>query len=177
MVSPFLRKRLFVFTLTAAGALVGCSGEPWGNIGAGDRAPDFSLQDVSGRRLSLGDAKGKVVLLDFWATYCEPCRASIPFFEELHGEQGKDGLLILGINEDVYTGHVKDFLKETGITYTVLMDSGQTAARRYGVRKFPETFLIDRTGVVRKKWIGFAPGHAAEIRTEVETYLKKAGGN
>lgn len=155
--------------------LQGCGPAEWGTVAASDPAPDFALKDLGGRRVRLGDHRGKPVLVDFWATYCDTCRESIPELNRLHAAFNGRGLLVLGISKDAYTGHLRDFASEADMRYPVLMDPDQTVSRAYGVRKVPETFLVGRDGVVRGKWIGFKPGYEDEMKSLIEAELGKEG--
>ena len=103
----------------------------------------------------MSDFQGRVVLLDFWATWCIPCHDSIPFFEKLHGKYGSQGLTVVGINQDVSQRYVPDFVKRFHMTYPILVDTASEAGRLYGVSALPTTFLVDRKGMIRKRWVGF----------------------
>lgn len=115
---------------------------------AGDRqpAPDFALQDASGRTVSLKDYRGKVVLLDFWATWCHGCKQEIPWFSEFEKTYGGKGLAVVGVSLDEGGwGVLKPFLDETKPPYRMVLGDESTA-RRYGIETMPDTFLIDRRG-------------------------------
>jgi thiol-disulfide isomerase/thioredoxin len=116
-------------------------------------APEITLASSlnSPAKLSLAGARGKVVLLEFWATWCPPCRASIPHLQKLHDTYGKRGLLIISVtNEDEET--VKEFVKERRMTFPVGIDKDDRTMTTYGIRGIPAAFLIDRTG--RVVWEG-----------------------
>tara|TARA_Y100000031_G_C8205523_1_gene378466 strand:- start:537 stop:1055 length:519 start_codon:yes stop_codon:yes gene_type:complete len=120
------------------------------------RAPDFTLRDVEGTYYTLSDYKGKVVLLDFWATWCPPCRQEIPHFIELQDEYEEEGLEILGVSMDVKADNILEpFSKREGINYTLLVGDSKVTALYGGIRSIPTTFLIDRKGMIRKKYIGY----------------------
>ena len=120
---------LFVIVL-----LFGCTNK---SERATDAASDFKLQDLEGKTVKLSEFKGKPVLLDFWATWCPPCRASIPGIEKLHKSYGGKGLVVLGISLDQGGwDSVKDFVTESGITYTVLKGTDDVATK-YNVRTIP----------------------------------------
>ncbi|MFH2201571.1 MAG: TlpA disulfide reductase family protein [Elusimicrobiota bacterium] len=163
-----------ILSLLCLLAASGCApAEKWGDIQASDPAPSFQLKDLSGKTVRSEDLRGKVLLMDFWATYCDTCRASLPALQELHTAFAEKDLVVLGVSIDTYTGHLKQFAQETGMGYTVLQDSKLATSRAYGVRKVPETFLVGKDGVVRKKWISFGPQHAAQMRAEIETALRE----
>ena len=112
--------------------------------------------DSAKREKTLGDYKGKVVLLNVWATWCEPCRVEMPSIEKLHREFGPQGLSVVAISVDDPGAEqrVRDFVKELGLTFEVLHDPKQVTTRNYQITGYPETFLIARDGIIRKKLIG-----------------------
>ncbi|MHB0970758.1 MAG: TlpA disulfide reductase family protein [Thermoanaerobaculia bacterium] len=110
-------------------------------------APDFALKDLSGRTVRLSDLRGKVVVLNFWATWCPPCRHEIPWFIDLQKKYGPKGLQVVGVSMDSASpADVAEFAKRMGINYTVAMGDSQVAARYGGVRVLPTTFYIGRDG-------------------------------
>jgi len=121
-------------------------------------APDFALQDLNGNIVKLSDYIGKVVIIDFWATWCGPCRRGIPEFVALQSEYGKDKLAILGISVDQGDlSVVPKFAKNYEINYPVLYANADVQ-RKYGpIRSIPTAFIVDRTGKVRDLVIGLRP--------------------
>jgi thiol-disulfide isomerase/thioredoxin len=118
-------------------------------------APDFALQDLSGQAVKLSDYSGKVVLLEFWATWCPPCRASVPGIERIHKEYGPKGLVVLAVSMDQGGwDSVQLFQKEYGITYSILKGDDDVAMK-YMVRSIPMAVIVDRNGMIRKRLIGF----------------------
>ena len=118
-------------------------------------APDFTLpQPSGGPPLKLSDYHGKVVLLDFWATWCEPCRAEIPHFVDLQNKYAVQGLQILGVSMDDSPDPVPAFVKQFKMNYPVVMGNAQIGEQYGGVLGLPIAFLIDRQGQIRKKHIG-----------------------
>ena len=116
----------------------------------GEAAPDFSLPDRSGRLYSLENFRGRPLLIDFWATWCGPCRQTMPEVQRLHREYGRE-LQVVGINIEGNTPDVLSYLDEGGYTFPVLFDSGNwdsIVATSYGVSSIPRTFLIDRNSRV-----------------------------
>jgi thiol-disulfide isomerase/thioredoxin len=126
----------------------------------GYRAPDFTLPDMSGQSVSFSSLRGKPVLLNFWATWCPPCRQEIPELQEFHQTYG-DQIVLLGVNwgEDAKT--VKEFLDRLGVSYRNLVDERGTAFVLYRLTGIPESFFIDPEGYIRGAWIG--PLTAKEI--------------
>jgi peroxiredoxin len=110
------------------------------------RAPDFALEDLSGRRLSLKDLKGKAVFLNFWATWCVPCREEMPTMEKLHGEFKGQGLEVVAINIKENKKEVRKFVDELRLTFTVLLDKDGKVSEKYGAWAIPLSYFINRKG-------------------------------
>ena len=131
------------------------SHEPTKVADIGDPAPDFQLEDTAGNRVSLADLRGKVVLVNFWATWCPPCRAEMPSMEKLNEAMADDDFVMLAINvEENGRTAVPTFLTKTPHTFAILYDDQGVVQERYGVYKFPESFVIRKDGVVDDKVIG-----------------------
>ena len=163
-----------VFTaalLVAAFAATGCGGGGQAPASTGGAAPAFSLKDLSGKTVQLSDFKGKVVLLDFWATYCLPCLEAIPEFQKLYESHRKDGFEVIGISIDSFTDNVPSFVKEHGVGYKIVLDPDHKAQDAYKIRGLPETFLVGRDGMLREHWIGYDAELEAEIKNAVQSAL------
>jgi peroxiredoxin/outer membrane lipoprotein-sorting protein len=119
----------------------------------GKNAMDFELKDLQGTQVRLSDYRGKIVLLDFWATWCPPCRKELPSIEKLHRQFAGKDVVVLGINDED-SGTVKGFLKKNEYTLPTLMDSKKNVHRMYGARAIPTVIVIDRNGVIRVHYIG-----------------------
>ena len=119
-------------------------------------APAWKLADLDGKPISLADFKGKVVILDFWATWCAPCRDEIPGFVELQKKFADQGLVVIGISLDQEgAAFVQRFVKQHGVTYPVVLGDPEVAAAYDGIDALPTTFIIDRAGKVVKGHRGF----------------------
>lgn len=152
---------LLIFLFFAGfGMLTGCSDEtskapPAGAVAVGQVAPDFTLSDLDGRSYTLSQLRGKVVIVNFWASWCPPCRAEMPSMERLHQELSGEGLVLLAVNvEKDGRRTVKQFLSANPHSFPVLLDDQETVQRSYGVNKFPESFVIRKDGVIDDKVIG-----------------------
>jgi thiol-disulfide isomerase/thioredoxin len=135
------------------------------------QAPAFVLNDTAGHTVSLSQFKGKVVLLDFWATWCGPCRLSMPALEKLHEEYGPKGLQVLGINIDEDPSGVAQFAHDIGVSYPVLLGGSTGVDNRYGVSGIPAFLLLDRRGRAADSWVGFDPSFAADWRRSIDKVL------
>jgi peroxiredoxin len=139
-------------------------------------APDFTLSTLSGTSLSLADLRGKVVLLNFWATWCMPCRKEMPAIEALYQRYKDRGLEVLAISLDKGSATVVEaFVQEMGVTYRVALDPSWATARTYGVRGLPATFLIDRAGHVLLRELGERDWMEEARQQTVEGLLQASG--
>ena len=139
------------------------------------QAPDFALQDLEGHAVSLNGLRGKVVLLDFWATWCGPCHESIPFFESLYEKNRRSGFVVVGIDEDAEEGDVRRFVRRTRMTYPVVMDASNRLMDDYQVAGLPTTFLLDPRGRVRARWVGFAEDIGNDMEKTLKSLLDERG--
>jgi len=135
----------------------------------GKPAPIFTLKDLDGKQVNLADFRGKVVLLDFWATWCGPCRTAIPHLEALHRKYSGLGLVVIGMNNEKDHGKVKEFAKGQ-ITYLILLDASEQF-KEYGIRGIPTLFYVGREGKIRHSEVGFAPGREQEMEQKVKELL------
>lgn len=118
-------------------------------------APDFTLKDISGQEMTLSSLRGKVVVLNFWASWCPPCREEMPSMEELHQTmQGKEFVLLAVNIEAGGAQAVRPFLQSQQLTFPVLLDQTGEVRGRYGVSKYPETFIINPAGEIVEKVVG-----------------------
>ena len=131
----------------------------------GDPAPPFVLSELEGEgAVALADLAGRVVLLDFWASWCAPCREALPYYSGLHDELSERGLAVLAVNVDDRLDDARRFVDERALLQPMLRDADGQVARRFGVSVMPAAFVIDRNSVVRMAHVGFDAGHAAETR-------------
>jgi thiol-disulfide isomerase/thioredoxin len=134
----------------------------------GSRLPEFSVSDLQGRPVSSAELRGKVVLVDFWATWCQPCEKEMPGYQQLLERYGKLGFTVVGFKFDT----IKDvenpvsFAKKIGVRYPLAVASGDIKGKFGGIEGLPTTFLYDRQGILRQKIIGF------EYTEVVERQLK-----
>jgi cytochrome c biogenesis protein CcmG/thiol:disulfide interchange protein DsbE len=176
-------RALFVAAaVVAAGpALVGCagtdkgaeSGAPAGLVG--NPAPDFHVTAVTGPKgaIALNDLHGQVVLLDFWGTFCEPCKKSFPKLEDLNRKYASSGLRVIGISEDEDEDKDKipAFAQTYGAKFSLAWDEDRSVAKRYKPETMPSSFIIDKEGIVRFAHVGFHDGEEVEVESEIRGLL------
>jgi len=139
----------------------------------GKSAPSFTLQDLNGKPVSLSDFKGKVVILDFWATWCPPCVIEIPHFIELYEQYKDQGFAMVGISLDsAGISVVKSFARKYQINYPILMTDGQVDRVYGGITAIPTTFVIDSAGNIRRKYIGYRD--KAVFEADIKALLAEA---
>lgn len=154
-------------------------------LSEGKNAPSFKLTSIDGKTVSLSDLRkdparkgaNRVVLLDFWATWCPPCRKATPHLQKLHEKYGNKGLVVVGLALDKGgADDVKPFVKKHKLTYTILVDSSSKVARQYGVRGIPTAYIIDKKGVIRNIHVGYSPGLEKDLEKEVQALLNEPKG-
>lgn len=129
------------------------------------QAPDFTLKDLSGNTVSLRELRGKVVFLNFWATWCPPCRLEMPAMEQLHKEFSDQGLVVLAVNFRESQDDVRSFLKQHGLTFTTLLDEQERAFGLYRAWSLPTTYLINKNGEIVGKVIGYRDWNSEQARS------------
>jgi peroxiredoxin len=134
----------------------------------GTIAPDFELIDLDGNRVRLEEFKGKVVLLNFWATWCLPCKAEMPVLDQQYGKN-KSELEVLAVNFDESPHIVQSFISEMGVSFKVLLDPGGSIQSLYRVVGYPTSYIIDKTGIIKIKHIGIM------TERQLDKYLDNVG--
>lgn len=146
------------------------------NIGA--NLPECVLEAMDNKQsLNLSQYKGRVLYVDFWASWCGPCVKSFPFLNQMHEQLKGQGLQIVGVNLDENADDAKGFLAKYPASFTVLADTSKQCAKDFDVKAMPSSYIIDRKGLVHHIHLGFRPGEAKELRAVVEKLLnEKASG-
>jgi peroxiredoxin len=135
----------------------------------GAPAPDFTLLALTGEEVTLSDLRGRVVLVNFWATWCGPCRLEMPHIQKKYAGTEGQGLTVLAINMDEAASDVSAFADELGLTFPILMDAGNAVTTLYRVRGFPTTFFINRDGMIDRQHIGYMS------EGQLDDYLARLG--
>jgi len=144
---------------------------------AGKPAPDFSLRDLANQSQTLAQHKGKVVLINFWATWCGPCQVEMPHLQAMAKELGPKGLVVLGISADAArdASKVKPLVVSKGLTYPILLDPQTTVVAQYNPTKtLPFNVLVDRAGNIDQVFSGYNPGDEVKLRAAIEKLLAVA---
>jgi cytochrome c-type biogenesis protein len=165
--------------VTVAGVVVlGCRGEPAPRVEVGQPAPSYAARTLAGSDVSTASLSGSVVLLNVWATWCEPCREEIPFLEKLHTTDGASGLRIIGVSVDAAGEQqkIEAFAREIGMTYELWHDPDQRVLTRFMSIGVPASYLIDRNGVLQYKHVGALRPTNAEFLARLDAALKAPGG-
>jgi peroxiredoxin len=151
--------------------LAGCD-RPTGNgaaISVGQVVPDFTLKDLEGRSGNLSDYRGKVVFLNFWATWCPPCREEMPAMERLNAVfEGKE-FVMLAVNVEKDLEPVRAFLSQNPHSFAVLLDQQASVQNAYGVFRFPETFLLDKEGRLVERFLGARDWSSVEFMKRISS--------
>ena len=138
-------------------------------------APDFTLADAAGRQVSLGDLKGQVVMINFWASWCAPCRQEMPLLEQIHQKYQPLGFTLLAVNVEENSADGQAFLKERPVSFPVLYDPANGISKLYDVVAMPSTVLIDRKGNVRYLHHGYKPGYENDYIDQVRELSRERG--
>lgn len=169
---PFLqrfKRRLVLFTAS----LLGLVTPSVHAVAVGAIAPDCALSSLVDQQSShLNQYKGKVVYVDFWASWCGPCAKSFPFLNKLHQQFKDQGLQIIGVNLDENLDEAKTFLSKIPAEFAISVDVSKQCAEAFAVEAMPSSYIIDRKGLVHHIHLGFREGAAEELQTTIEQLLK-----
>ena len=170
---------LLAIVLSAAMIVGGCkSAVPSTNqtanvtegINTGNRAIDFQLQALNGTTVKLSDYRGQPVLLNFWATWCGPCRGEVPFLDQINASDASKGLVMLAVDVGENSTIIQNFMTSLNVSLPVLMDSDTSLSKKYVITGIPTTFMLDKDGIIRYKMVGAFPNKAA-IETALTTIM------
>jgi len=140
-------------------------------LDVGARLPDIGMRDLNGRAVTAESLRGKVVLVDFWASWCAPCREEMPVLQRLHEKYSAQGLVIVGVSVDRDASKAREFASRLGITFPLVHDAQHTLAGRFSPPKMPSSYVVDRRGVTRYVHAGFRASDAATMEREIKALL------
>jgi peroxiredoxin len=155
---------LSVVTATGLAASGALTGQP---------APDFALKSSTGENLRLSEYRGDVVMINFWATWCGPCRQEMPLLDELYTRYNRVGFNLLGVNIDDDSSRAMAMIQELGVNFPVLFDARKEVSKMYDVSAMPVTVIVDRTGQVRYVHQGYKPGYENTYLDQVRALLRE----
>jgi peroxiredoxin len=156
--------KLLLGTLLLSPGGVGATGEP---------APDFTLPARGGDEIRLSDLRGQVVMINFWATWCGPCRQEMPLLEQVHARYEPLGFTLLGINVEPDSSAARKWLEQVPVSFPILFDTESIVAERFGVEGMPSTVFVDRAGRVRHVHRGYKPGDEARYADLIRGLVKE----
>jgi cytochrome c biogenesis protein CcmG/thiol:disulfide interchange protein DsbE len=154
-------------------ALLVCAAAPVDALDAGTKMPEIGLKDLGGAPVSVSSLAGKVVIVDFWATWCAPCREELPELQKFHKKYGSQGLVIVGVSVDKEAENIKGFVDKLGLSFPIVHDVGHQVTGKYSPPKMPSSYIVDRKGIVRYVHGGYRASDAAEFETQIKELLAK----
>ena len=143
------------------------------SIAPGAPAPAFQLHSSASTDVSLSDLKGQVVLINFWASWCGPCRQEMPVLEQLYKKYKSAGFTLIGVNVEPKSADAEGFLKSTPVSFPVLFDPESKVSRLYEVTGMPSTVIVDRAGKVRYIHHGYKPGEESEYIDQIRSLVRE----
>ncbi|MCG8553746.1 MAG: TlpA family protein disulfide reductase [Proteobacteria bacterium] len=161
--------RLLAATLAA---LVGFGHAGAQALGPGELAPNAQFTDLSGRSFKLSTLRGKVVVIDFWASWCAPCRREMPFLEQLYRRYSGKGLVVVGVSVDKQRRHIDEFLRQVKVSFPIVHDKRHRIAKTYKPPKMPSTFVVGRQGYVRFVHAGYHQRDVPVLERQIRTLLR-----
>jgi peroxiredoxin len=172
MMSSFLRRVPSILAPTAAVVALLAAASAFA-LDAGERAPEIGLRDLDGNRVTIASLRGNVVLVDFWASWCEPCAEEMPVLERLYQRYRGQGFRVVAVSQDRQVSNVRSFLNEHSVSFPVVHDASHQVAGRYSPPRMPSSFIIDRNGVVRHVHAGYRSGDARAFEREIRALLSQ----
>lgn len=136
-------------------------------------APDFTLKSQRGDNLKLSELRGKVVLINFWASWCGPCRQEMPVLDELYRHYRPLDFTVLGVNVEQNSDTAKSLLKDVAVSFPILFDDENKVSKMYNIKGMPSTILVDRDGNVRYMHMGYQPGAEADYQTQIRALVRE----
>lgn len=160
-------------SLVIAVGLVGFLVSTAGASSISGKAPEFTLKSRGGQNVRLSDYRGQVLLINFWASWCGPCRQEMPLLEDLYKRYSKLGFTILGVNVDTDSTKANNYLKDMSVTFPILYDTSNAVSKSYKVNAMPTTVIVDRNGNMRFLHQGYLPGYEKDYKKQVVQLIKE----
>ena len=163
-----MRNRIVALIAAAGLALPALAADP-----TGSPAPPFTLGSKAGQSVSLAQYKGQVVMLNFWASWCGPCRQEMPLLESIYRKYNRLGFTLIGVNVEPDSNAANEWLKQTPVSFPILYDKESKVSKMYDVAGMPSTVIIDRSGKVRVLHRGYKPGDENEYLDSIRTLVRE----
>ncbi|MBB3169779.1 TlpA family protein disulfide reductase [Simiduia aestuariiviva] len=136
-------------------------------------APDFTLKSRDGKNIRLSDLRGQVIMLNFWASWCGPCRQEMPLLDELSKRYSRAGFTLLGVNVEQDTAAGEKYLQDTPVSFPILWDPTSTVSKLYNIDAMPSTVMIDRDGNMRYLHRGYKPGYEKDYKKQIKELIRE----
>ena len=153
--------------------LMTCFLLPVTSLNAASKAPDFTLKSKSGKNIRLSDYRGEVVMINFWASWCGPCREEMPLLENLYKRYKKLGFVIIGVNVEADSSKANSYLRDITVSFPILYDTKNEVSKKYNVNNMPTTVILDRNGNIRYTHYGYKPGYEKKYKKEVKALIRE----
>ena len=137
------------------------------------KAPNFTLKSRSGKNIKLSELRGQVIMLNFWASWCGPCRKEMPILEKIHKKYKRLGFTLLGVNVEENSRDAKNYLKDVRVTFPILFDNRQRVSKMYNVSAMPTTVIIDKNGNKRFLHKGYKAGYENDYKKQIKKLLRE----
>jgi len=139
----------------------------------GQKAPDFTLKNTQGENLSLAEQRGKIIVINFWASWCAPCRKEMPVLQKFHEKYNDLGVSVWGVNVEQENQAGRNFLKGLDLTFPIFFDQSNTISATYQVKAMPSTVIVDRDGLVRYVFRGYKEGYERKYAKAIKKLIRE----
>ncbi len=163
-------RSIFVATLFSLVTLMSTTSQA---LSLGDDAPDFTLKTMSGNNLNLNEQRGNIIVINFWASWCGPCRTEMPILQEFHDQYEDLGVAVWGVNVEQENQAGLDYIKELGVDFPIFFDASNQISAAYNVEAMPTTVIIDRHGKVRSVFRGYQKGYEKKYAKVIKQLIRE----